>query len=232
MHTAKKNIRGEVWKSPPSLGKWWVEVSNLGRVRTLPHKINCVIRGRNIERIEPGRIRKLVKDTRGRYMMFFRKAGHSYGLLIHRLVAECFVMNPNPKRYNYVFFKNGNIADCRATNLQWGDMRDKGYLAQGQCAKHIIKVYDNGECTGEYFGIGEVAEVLDCTKQAVHSAIKRGGFCKGFFLKYENRRDRGSPPKTIEEGRCRRSRVFEFVKIPECVFSEHDIDICPKGVFS
>lgn len=231
MHTADKIQKGEVWKSPPSLGKWWVEVSNLGRVRTLPHKIKFVVKGRHIERIEPGRIRKLGKDTRGRYILIFPGVGHLIGLLVHRLVAECFVSNPTPRSYNYVFFKNGNISDCRAENLQWGDIRDKSWLMEEKRTKHLIQIYDNGEFVGEYFGIGEAAKVLGCTKQAVDCAMKRGHLCKGFVVKYKERGNKVPPSKNIEEGRDRRSREFEFVKIPESIFTEQDINIRPKAVF-
>ena len=231
MPTADRTHNGEVWKSPPSLGKWWVEVSNLGRVRTLPHKIKFVVKGRSIERKELGRVLKLGKDTRGRYMVFFSGVGDRTGLLVHRLVAECFVSNPNPRSYNYVFFKNGNISDCRAENLQWGDIRDKSWLMRGKRTKHIIQIYDNGEFVGEYFGLGETAKALGCTKQAVDFAMKRGCLCKGFVVKYKERGNKVPPSKNIEEGRVRRSREFEFVKIPESIFSEQDIDIRPKVVF-
>lgn len=221
----------EVWKSPPSLNKWWVEVSNLGRVRTTPHKSKFIWLGRTIERLELGKVRKIAKDTRGRLILHMAGRKSQRTMLVHRLVAECFVANPNPRRYNYVFFKNGNVSDCRAENLQWGDGRDKGWLLKGKRARNLIQIYDNGKFVGEYFGLGEAAEVLGVTSQAVHSAIKRGGLCKGFFLQYENRNNRAYPPKNIEEGRYSRSREFEFVKIPDSIFTEQDIDIRPKAVF-
>jgi HNH endonuclease len=39
--------------------------------------------------------------------------------LLHRLVAQHFVHNPDPTRKLFVNHKNGNKNDCRACNLEW-----------------------------------------------------------------------------------------------------------------
>jgi hypothetical protein len=36
---------------------------------------------------------------------------------IHRLVAEKFI--PNPEGYEFVMFKDGNVKNCSADNLEW-----------------------------------------------------------------------------------------------------------------
>ena len=69
MNTGKINKSKEIWKSPPSLNKWWVEVSNLGRVRTLDHESTFTRFSKKQCRISYGRIKKLSKDTRGRYQV-------------------------------------------------------------------------------------------------------------------------------------------------------------------
>ena len=72
---------------------------------------------------------------------------------------------------------------------------------------------------------------MGCTKQAVDFAMKRGRLCRGFVVKYAKRGNKVSPSNNIEEGREKRSREFEFVKIPDGIFSEHNMDIMPKAVF-
>ena len=36
---------------------------------------------------------------------------------VHRLVAEKYL--PNPNGYEHVLFKDGNVKNCRADNLEW-----------------------------------------------------------------------------------------------------------------
>lgn len=52
-------------------------------------------------------------DYSKKYLRFYR----SY--LVHRVVAELFVPNPNPKEFNCVDHINGDCHDNRAINLQW-----------------------------------------------------------------------------------------------------------------
>ena len=40
-----------------------------------------------------------------------------YRQYVHRLVAEKFI--PNPEGYEYVMFKDGNVKNCSADNLEW-----------------------------------------------------------------------------------------------------------------
>lgn len=42
---------------------------------------------------------------------------HSHRQYVHRLVAEKFI--PNTEGYEYVMFKDGNVKNCSADNLEW-----------------------------------------------------------------------------------------------------------------
>lgn len=173
----------EIWKSPPSLKKPWVEVSNLGRVRIKPHKISYSDHfGHNIERFVSGGIRTLSMDSRGRKQFQTQEKNIHKGYLVHRLVAECFVENTNPKTNKCVLFKNGNIADCRASNLQWANYQYRNYLLRGKRIKNLISLFSNRVRVGTFNGLGETARFLGCTKQAVAAAIRRKGTCKGFEI--------------------------------------------------
>ena len=130
MGTAKRKQK-EIWKSPPSLNRPWVEVSNLGRVRTLDHIEECFIEGKMVKRKREGKIREICCDTKGRpeiQFHFFPQGSdkkENKGYLIHRLVAECFVKNPYPKDYKYVYNKDGDPTNCKAENLVWGNRENK-----------------------------------------------------------------------------------------------------------
>jgi hypothetical protein len=67
MDIAEREIE-EIWKSPPSLDMPWVEVSNLGRIRTLDHKCLFSRMGKKQMRQRKGRIRKLFTKKRPRKM--------------------------------------------------------------------------------------------------------------------------------------------------------------------
>lgn len=45
------------------------------------------------------------------------KNGRSRNVILHRLVAEAFI--PNPQKLPYIIHKNGNITDNTAANLEW-----------------------------------------------------------------------------------------------------------------
>lgn len=173
MPTAKNS---EVWKSPPSLYKWWVEVSNMGRVRTLDRYV-YVRNNKGGERhyFKKGRILKLACDSRGRPIYSFVGGGR----LIRDLVAECFV----PKTHSsdkWVFHKDGNPKNCKADNLCWGcSLKDHHIIGR------LVGAYRNGENTPFIQGgLTFVANKIGVTKQAIHIAIKKGRRCNGVLVKY------------------------------------------------
>ena len=227
MPTARKRTEKEIWRTPPSLNKWWVEVSNLGRVRSLEHKIEFKRLGKIQSRIEKGQIRKLPKDSRGRYQLLFNK---NRGYLLHRLVAECFVENPEPSRFNFVFFKNGDKSDCRAENLQWGDGLDWAYRNSVRIANLCIELYDGDVKCGEFIGIGETARELGVSKQAVHTAMRHGTLCRGFRIVGKPRESK-DVIRSIDEGREKRNKTFSFIDFPDRCFENQETDITPKAVF-
>lgn len=49
-----------------------------------------------------------------------RKNNSNYNVAVHRAVAEAFI--PNPNKYKFVLFEDGNKKNCRADNLLWSRM--------------------------------------------------------------------------------------------------------------
>lgn len=91
----------EVWKDVPGFEKY--QVSNLGRIRSLKNNKITII--------------KTYVGTNGYIQACFWQNKKCNKVLLHRIVATCFVSNPN--NYNEVNHKDENKANNCADNLEW-----------------------------------------------------------------------------------------------------------------
>lgn len=177
MPTVEQHKEREIWKSPPSLNKWWVEVSDLGRVRTLDRYVDYVRKdnGFKIHIFKRGQILKIQGDSRGRPIYCYVGGGR----LVRDLVAECFVPRNNPAE-RFVFHKDGDVRNCKVDNLCWGISRNEHHILG-----RIVVAIREGE-TKPYIkgGLSWVANHIGVTKQAVHAAIRDGRRCGGMLVKY------------------------------------------------
>lgn len=90
--------QGEIWKSHPEYKG--IEVSSLGRIRsTKGYYYACHV------------------NSQGYLTVAFRINGKVVSKLVHRLVAEAFVSNPD--NLPYVNHKDNNKANNNASNLDW-----------------------------------------------------------------------------------------------------------------
>lgn len=103
----------EVWKNINGYNGLY-QVSNLGRVRSMPRVINrsigtCVTKERILKTFQ----------LKGGYVnVMLRINGKSVNHNVHRLVAETFIPNINPN-YDCVNHIDGNKANNRIDNLEW-----------------------------------------------------------------------------------------------------------------
>jgi hypothetical protein len=113
----------EEWKVIPGFGGRY-EVSSLGRVRTYSN-------GRHGNRAEA--VVMAQKKTPGGYPQVHlykpHGGGKQYTVMIHRLVAELFVSNPDGK--TVVNHKDGNKANNTADNLEWVTASENSLHAVG-----------------------------------------------------------------------------------------------------
>lgn len=92
------------------------QISNLGNVKSLERK---VIKGNGNGGlyILPERILKPGKGGNGYYLVVLSKDGKHKNKMIHRLVAEAFI--PNPDQLQYINHKDENPANNIVENLEW-----------------------------------------------------------------------------------------------------------------
>lgn len=110
----------EIWKPVEGWeGKY--EVSNLGRVKSLPFdrisskgKINHF----------PERIMKITVSPRGYCTVSLSKGRAGVNTrLVHRLVGKAFVPNPDPEHFTMINHKDENKSNNVADNLEWCDAK-------------------------------------------------------------------------------------------------------------
>lgn len=130
----------EIWK-PVKGFEGLYEVSNLGRVR---------------------RNRILKPHNTGRYLQAcLCKNGKQSHVLIHRLVAEAFVENPN--NLPEVNHKDEDIFNNAASNLEWMSRSENLQYGTrnariGEAKSKAVKAFqDDGTFVGEYKSISEAA---------------------------------------------------------------------------
>ena len=101
----KNNSNNEIWKDITGFEGLY-QVSNLGRVKSLPRKNH------------PNEtIRKIATDKKGYSRVNLIKDGKNHTKKVHRLVAEAFI--PNPENKPSVDHINCNKSDNRVSNLRW-----------------------------------------------------------------------------------------------------------------
>lgn len=107
----------EAWK--PVVGFEGIyEVSNFGKVQSLDRMVRHVSKsGRVGERLFPGRVLKLVDHTHGYKSAVLCDSPKRSALLIHRVVAEAFI--PNPDNLPWINHKDANKSNNRVDNLEW-----------------------------------------------------------------------------------------------------------------
>lgn len=138
-----------------------------------------------------GRVRRKAYELKP----YALREGHLYvtlnggrRVLVHRLVAEAFMANPEKKRC--VNHKNGQPGDNNLSNLEWathGENNLHAYRQNGKIHYSNIAVIGvnpaDGEVVHQFPSGYAAARHLGVTGAAIHAALRNGGKCRGFYWK-------------------------------------------------
>ena len=172
----------EIWKDVKDYEGLY-QVSNLGRVRSLDRLDNA-------NRRLPGKILKGHKNTAGYPRVKLYKNKTVSDKLIHRLVAQAFIPNPdNKSQVNHI---DENKTNNIVSNIEW--MTTKENINHGTRneragkTKSITIIATNintGEST-EFYGARECARQLELNQSSITKVLKgRLKQTGGFTFKYK-----------------------------------------------
>ena len=98
----------EIWKDVVGFERIY-QVSNYGKIKSLGNKSNH----------KDAIIMKPILNYKGYLQINLRKNGKSYHFVVHRLVAQAFI--PNPDNLPQVNHIDGNKQNNNVKNLEWCD---------------------------------------------------------------------------------------------------------------
>ena len=105
--------------------------------------------------------------------------------LVHRLVAQAFVPNPDPKKYTIVNHIDGNKLNNRWDNLEWCNHRHNNLQAVYQglqigCDACLVRDFDTG-IIHEFPSISEAKRYMDLPRETLSYTLYPSFF--GFLIK-------------------------------------------------
>lgn len=167
---------GEEWK-PIKGYEGLYEVSNMGRVKSLHH-------GKE-------RILRTPDNLRGYKSVWLAKQTIREVKRVHRLVAEAFI--PNPMNLPVVNHLDGDKHNNCISNLEWCTSREntnhaiKTGLMKSRFAPKQIMAYKGDKLVGTFGSIGECANKLNCDIRNISGVIHgRRKTHHGFSFKLVN----------------------------------------------
>lgn len=172
----------EIWKDVKGFEGLY-QVSNMGNVKSLGRKVYNYFQKERI--LQPAKINGYL-----RVALF--KDSHCKNYLVHRLVAEHFITNPDNKPQ--INHKDGNKENNVWTNLEWNTSKEnnmhafKNGLNKPHNMRKIIQYDLNGNFIKKWNSIIEASKNLKINSGNLSSTLN-GKFktCGGYKWKYERR---------------------------------------------
>lgn len=163
--------KAEVWRKHPDIEK--IEVSSLGRVRTLDKEVLT----KSGIRFVKGRILKQQENNCGYLQAQFYINGKQTKRLVHRLVAQTFI--PNPYNLPQVNHKDNDRTNNNVSNLEWcstsynAKYREKYGLSTTESQGSPLFAINLSTMEVLYFrSQGEAGRVLGVNSHHVNNVIK------------------------------------------------------------
>lgn len=125
----------EIWKDIKGFENLY-QVSNLGRVKSLPKIHNCY-EFKNY--LTKEKFLKGYPNSKGYLRVYLKRDKKEHKKFIHRLVAESFLENPfNKKEVNHI---DHNILNNKITNLEWVSHQENMQWAwENGRLNHIVEI--------------------------------------------------------------------------------------------
>ena len=130
------------------------------------------------------------KNNKGYFLVDLYKNGIRHQLLVHRLVAQAFIKNPN--NYPCVNHKDENKENNNADNLEW--CSQKYNMNYGSCprrigeanSKSVIQHDKNGNVVGKYNSIICAERMTGISNGSIGDCLhKRRKSAGGYLWQYE-----------------------------------------------
>ena len=176
----------EHWK--PIIGfEGLYEISNLGRVKSLSRYVKSKA---NSKMKIPERILKTGKNKCGYALVVLMKNNKRHNKLVHRLVAEAFINNP--ENYAVVNHIDGNKQNNNVSNLEWCstsyNVKHAYLTGLNKKIKAVIQLDLTGKIIRKYNSVRET-EQYGYQSSGVSEAcngLKTNHTYRGFIWRFDN----------------------------------------------
>lgn len=180
----------EIWKDIKSYEGLY-QVSNIGRIKSLKRHIKTYNGGEYVRKEKIKSIRKI--NTGGYSDVLLAKNGKNKTFVIHRLVAEAFI--PNPQNLPYINHKDEDKTNNCVENLEWCDPKynaNYGNAIKKRVKKMYVKVEQysiDGKLIKVWNSIREASEKLKIKNQSITRCCQgKRKTTGGYIWRYRNRK--------------------------------------------
>ncbi|MET3559316.1 hypothetical protein ABID29_002470 [Streptococcus rupicaprae] len=191
----------EIWKTVKGYEGLY-EVSNLGRVKSL----DKIVPKWDGVRLLKGRILKGSVTQFGYHKVILTKNKHRRTIFVHRLVAEAFLENDNPKIKTQVNHIDGDKLNNETGNLEWVSASEnikhafsigikKVSKKQTEAIKNlgensnkrVLQLNPEGQIIQEWHSITEASKILNINMSSISMCCHgKRNLAGGFKWKYIN----------------------------------------------